>query len=118
MPAKKKQSAHLDDLKDIVKRVGGMYLTEDEKIDLAATETPMTFTRIEKTKSKFGERYECEFQHDKKKRVLTIPVRPEREEMMTKLAAVIKKSKSVGPLVLTVSESADGERKFFWFKTA
>lgn len=118
MPAKKSNASHLDELKDIVKRVGGKYLTEDEKMELAASETPLTFTRIQITTSKWGPRYEMEFTHDKKVRVLTIPVRPEREEMMDKLARIVKKNKTVGPLVLTVSESSDGERKFFWFKVA
>lgn len=118
MAATPKNSAHLDELKDIVKRTGGKYLTEDEKMDLAHSEMPLTFTSIKITTSQWGPRYELEFLHDKKVRALTIPVRPEREDMMKRLTALVKKNKSVGPLILTVSQSADGERKFFWFKVA
>ena len=124
MPAKKQQASVLDELREATKREGGLYLTESEKDQIAADETPITFSEIIRTTSEFTDdsgakqkRWECKTVLNGKDRVISIPSNDDRDKMMAALAKIAKRDGRVGPLVLTISHAKNGNR-WYWLKPA
>lgn len=120
MATRKKQESVLDELREITKREGGLYLTEGEKEQIAADETPLTFSEITRTTSQFTDddgnktkRWECKTKLDDKERVLSIPSHPDRDKMMEGLAKIAKRDGKVGPLVLIIREAKNGNH-WYW----
>ena len=124
----KKSSSADPDLNDAfaaMEEPAHYFLSSDEKDDLAQHQIPFFITRVERTNSRFGERYELYVVLPETNElgigsdqtvILTIPVHGARDYMLNKVQEVTKR-KRVGPVVLTKDDIGDGQT-WLWLKRA
>lgn len=132
MPAKKRSAAtptttdaDIEDAFAAMEEPAHYFLSSGEKDDLAQHAVPFYVSRVERTNSKFGERYELYIDlpsentlgiGDGQTVILTIPVHGARDYMLNKVQEVTRR-KRVGPVVLTKDDIGDGQT-WLWLKRA